>query len=108
MTDLYDSYIMPTEVDLSQGLVGLFQYLNVVTNGWFANLILITIFIIFSSGFYFAKRDIFGGFSIGGFATLLIGTLFWASGVINTPTMIIVIAVAILSFASLWINKHDM
>ena len=102
------SYEYPTSINMTDGPANLFLYLNNVTNSWFSNMLLITIYIIFASGFYYAKRDIFGGLAVGGFATFIIATLFWIANMISTLTFAIVIAVAIVSFGTLWLGtQHD-
>ena len=84
-----------------------FRYLNLVTNSWFSNMLLISIYLIFASGFYFANKDMFGGLAVGGFATFVLGLLFWIGGLISGITFTVVIGVAIVSFASLWLGRQD-
>ena len=98
-------YASPTSINFTSGLVGMFQYLNVVTNSWFSNLFLIAIYIIFATGFYFARRDFQGSMAVGGFAIFVIGLLFWIGEMISGITFAIVVAVAIIGFASLWIGR---
>ena len=100
---VYDS---PTSVNFTQGLGGTFNYLNTVTHNWFSNMLLIAIFIIFATGFYFSKRDMFGSFAVGGFATFVVGLLLWVGDVISGVTFTFVVAVAIIGFASLWIEDN--
>lgn len=98
-------YNMPTSINFSEGMGGMFQYLNTVTGSWFSNLLLIAIYIIFATGFYFARRDMFGAFAVGGFATFVIGLLFWVGDIISGVTFAFVVGVAIISFASLWVGE---
>jgi len=98
----YDS---PSSINFTSGMTGAFTYLNSVTNGWFSSMLLISIYLIFATGFYFAKKDIMGAFAVGGFATFVIGLLFWVGGVISGITFAFVVAVAIISFATLWIGR---
>lgn len=97
-------YPNPTSIDFTSGLGGMFQYLNCVTHNWFSNLLLISIYLIFATGFYFARKDFNGALAMGGFATFVIGLLFFVGGVISGITFAFVIAVAIASFGSLWIG----
>jgi|LGOV01.1.fsa_nt_gb hypothetical protein len=97
----YDS---PTSIDFTSGFGGMFNYLNAVTSSWFSNLLLISIYILFATGFYFARRDFFGAMAVGGFATFIIALLFWIGGLISGVTFAFVVAVAIIGFASLWIG----
>jgi len=97
----------PSTINWTGGMAEGFNYLNSVTNSWFSNMLLITIYLIFASGFYFARRDMFGGLAVGGFATFVLGLLFWLGGLISGITFTIVVGVAIVSFASLWLGKQD-
>lgn len=99
-------YEYPTSINFTNGMNELFVYLNLVTNNWFSNFLLISIYIIFSAGFYFSRRDMFGAFAVGGFATFVFGVLLWAGGMISGVTFAFVIAVAIISFATLWLGEN--
>lgn len=99
---VYDS---PTSINFTTGLGGMFNYLNSVTNSWFSNLLLISIYIIFATGFYFARRDFQGALAVGGFAIFVVGLLFWIGQIISGVTFAFVIAVAIMGFASLWVGR---
>ena len=97
---------MPNTINWSNGMGDAFNYLNAVTNSWFSNLLLISIYILFATGFYFAKRDFFGAMAVGGFATFVIALLLFVGEIISGVTFALVIAVAIVGFASLWVG-HD-
>jgi len=99
------TYPIPSSINWSQGMTGAFSYLNTVTSSWFSNLLLISIYLLFSIGFYFAKRDLFGALAVGGFATFIIALLLFVSQTISAVTFTVVIAIAILGFASLWIGQ---
>lgn len=99
-------YEYPTSVNLTNGIDGLFVYLNTVTNSWFSNLLLIAVYIIFATGFYFARRDMFGAMAVGGFATLVFGTFLWVGGLISGVTFAFVVAMAIIGFALLFVDHN--
>jgi len=98
------SYDMPNTINMTGGLTEFFVYLNEVTFNWFSNMLLISIYLIFATGFYLARRDMFGAMAIGGFAVFVVGLLLFVGGIISGVTFGMVIAVAILSFASLWLG----
>jgi len=102
------SYTYPTEVNVTatEGLLNLFKYVNIVTNSWFSNMLLIAIYIIFATGFYFSRKDMGGALAVGGFATFVIATLFYVGEIISGVTFAIVIAISIVSFASLFVGKE--
>lgn len=97
----------PSTINFTDGFGAMFNYLNTVTYNWFSNLLLISIYIIFATGFYFARRDFFGAMAIGGFAIFVVGLLFWIGHLISGITFAFVVAVAIISFASLWLGGKD-
>ena len=98
-------YAYPNNVNFTNGLDGMFVYLNTVTSNWFANLLLIAVYILFATGFYFSRKDMFGAFAVGGFATFVFSIFLWVGGMISGITFSFVVAVAIISFASLWLNE---
>lgn len=101
------SYNLPSTINMSGGLTELFIYLNEVTYNWFSNMLLISIYLIFAIGFYFARKDMLGGLAVGGFATFIVGLFLFVGGVVSGVTFTIVIAVAILSFATLWLGQGN-
>jgi hypothetical protein len=99
-------YPYPTDIDLSSsnGLINLIIALNSATGGWLINMLLISIFTTFASGFYYARGDFWGGLSVGGFAVFLISVIFWVSGIVPTYVFLICTAVAIATFIGLFIH----
>lgn len=100
-------YNMPTSINWTSGMEEAFIYLNSVTNNWFSNMLLISIYIIFAIGFHFAKDDIFGGFAVGGFVTFVISLILWVGGYISGVTFTFAVAVMIASFCALWIRQNQ-
>jgi len=102
-------YSYPTNIDFesSNGLLNLILWLNAVTYGWFSNFLLIAIFIIFGSGYYFASRDIWGGFAVGGFVMGALAILLWIFGVLPVSVLIIALAIAIISFVGLFVRPSE-
>ena len=99
------AYDMPSTINFTEGFTGGFVYINSITSNWFSNMLLIAIYLIFATGFYFAKKDMMGSLAVGGFAIFVVGLLFWVGGVISGVTFAFVIAVSIISFAMLWIGN---
>lgn len=100
-------YDMPTTINWTSGMGEAFIYFNSVTNNWFSNLLLISIYVIFATGFYFAKNDIFGGFAVGGFVTFVISLILWVGGYISAITFTFAVAVMIASFGALWFGQNQ-
>ena len=57
-------YEYPNSINFTGGMDGMFAYINTVTGNWFANLLLIAVYLIFATGFYFAKRDMAGAMAV--------------------------------------------
>lgn len=98
-------YPYPNTVNFSGGMTDAFVYLNTVTSNWFSNMLLIAVYFIFASGFFFARRDIFGALAVGGFASFVVALLLYTASMISGATFVIVVAVAIVSFATLFLGE---
>ena len=85
----------------------MFVYLNAVTSNWFSNLLLIAIFIIFATGFYIARRDPNGAVAVAGFATFVIALPLYVGGMVSGIAFSIVVGIAIIGFASLFVGHPD-
>lgn len=104
-------YPYATDLNFTNGLTGMFTYINAVTFGWFSRSILIATYLIFAIGFSFYRassgnNDIQGGMAIGGFATLVIGTMFWIAGIVDVYTFGFVIIMAIVGFVALFVGDN--
>jgi hypothetical protein len=99
------SYTSPSTINMSKGLGEVGNYLDVVTNHWFGNMLLLTIYVIILIGVFKAKDDFAGAVAIAGFGTFVVGLLFWLGGLIAGVTFAIVIAVAIVGAMILWGSK---
>ncbi len=99
----------PTNVDFttSNGFLNLILYLNSVTAGWFSNFLLIAVLIIFASGYYFTSKDFWGGFAVGGFVTSVLAIIMWISGILSVGSLIIALAIAIISFVGLFVKASE-
>ena len=51
------TYASPTEINATKGFSEVLNYINVVTDNWVSNMMLIGIYIIVLLGFYKAKED---------------------------------------------------
>lgn len=100
-------YPLPTSINWSNGFQEVPQYVNVVTNSVFMNVLLIGIWFLFASGYWVARRDIFEAFAVGGFACWLGSLVLWLGSFVSGWTFAISTAVLILGFASLWIPRND-
>lgn len=103
------TYTQPTEINWSEGFSSLLYYINEVTYSWASILILVAIYIITAVSVYSYKRtpeSFFDAIAIAGFLTMLIGILFWVAEFISGIILAFVIAVGIISFASLWLKSR--
>lgn len=91
------AYPNPADINMSNGIMSIVYYVNSITNQWFANLLLLTIWIIVLAGFYKAKDDFAGALAVSGFVTFVLGLFAWISGFISGPIMAIITGVTIVS-----------
>ena len=103
------AYAYPSTVNWTVGFKEIITYVNEVSYGWFANMILIAVYLITVMGVYNYKGDFLEGMAIAGFLTAVIGILFWivSSDFVSGVTLVLVMAIAVLSFAMLWIGKRS-
>jgi hypothetical protein len=100
-------YPYPTSIDFSNGTDSLFVWLNTVTFGWFSNFLLIAIWFIFATGFYMARRDVQGALAVAGTMTFLVSLPLYIGGMVSGIAFTIVIGIAIVGFASLFVGHPD-
>lgn len=98
-------YEYPTIINASEGLPDLFSYVNNVTNSWFSNLLLVSIYLIMLVGFYKAKGDFSGAMAVAGFGTFIVSLLFWVGGLITGITFGFAIAMAIIGVIVLLLDN---
>lgn len=99
------AYPSPSTINASKGLGELFNYINLVTNSWVSNMIMIGIWIIVLMGFYKAKEDFKGALAVAGYSTFVVGLLFWIGGFISGFAFGVVIAMALIGTAILFTDQ---
>ena len=97
------TYAYPTSESMIDSPMYLFYYLNEVTRGWFANMILITIYLLVVYTYYKTTDEAGAAMAADGFVTFIVSLLFWLSGFVATSTFIIVIAFMIVGVVALFI-----
>jgi hypothetical protein len=104
------AYKEPSSINATLGLQEFLIYASEVTNYWFGNMLLITIFTI-SLTYYLhthGTKDFWSGCAIAGYFTFVIALLLWLMNAINgTALSIIIAAVAVFTIA-LWLNKKNL
>ena len=89
-------YIMPSEMNVT-GWSGLLVWANTVTNNWFGNLILLTIWLIIMITLMF-RDEPDKAFVTASFLTTLIALLFRGLGIIGELPLIIGIVMTAIGF----------
>lgn len=94
--------------------VVLLQAPNDMSSGIFVPLLLFSLFMITSMGTYFSSKRLFGkgdfvaSFCVAGFLTAIVAIIMTAMpNVINTYTVVVAIAVAIIGFVWLIISRNE-
>jgi len=96
------AYTNPSEINWSIGIQEVFNYVDILSEGWFSIFLLIAIFIIVLMGIARTK-DFFEAASISGFVTFLVALGFFFAGIINLNVLIFIIGIAVISVGLLWL-----
>lgn len=103
------AYPSPTTIDLTsaEGMTNWLQYLNLVTNFWLGRMIMIAIFVLFLGGYLKAKDDdLIGAFAVASYVTFVLGLLFWLIKGLDGLSFAIIIGVALVSSAILFVDRR--
>jgi len=102
------NYDLPTSstINASQGFLAILQYVNGATSGWFSRLLLIAIYIIIVMTYYRARGDLVGGFALGGFATFVIGFLFFIGGFVVGIDLAFAFGIMIIGILWILVDKQ--
>jgi len=100
------AYPSPSSVNASKGFGEVLNYINVVTNSWISNMILIAIYVIVLIGFYKAKEDFKGALAVAGYGTFVVALFFWIGGFVSGITFGMTIGVAILGTLVLLMDNN--
>lgn len=100
------TYPSPSSINATKGFGEIINYVNVVTNSWISNLILIGIYVIILMGFYKAKDDFTGGLAVAGYGTFVVSLFFWIGGFISPVSFGMVIGIAIIGTIVLLLDKN--
>lgn len=101
------AWISPTTINSSAGIGTTFEFLNTVTIGWFGRMLMISIFVIFFSGYLSARRDdYFGAFAVASYVTFVMGLLFWIIDLVTGLDFAIIIGITIVSSVILFVQKN--
>jgi len=100
------AYESPANINASQGMGQLLEYVNTVTNSWISNMLLVSLYIIMLMGWYRTQgNDFVGGLAVAGFGTSVIATLLWIAGFVSGPTLGVCFAVMLIGVAALLLMK---
>ena len=100
------TYASPTSINATRGLGEVLNYVNVVTNSWLSNMLMIGIYVIILLGFYKARDDFKGALAVAGYGTFVVGLLFWIGGFISGIAFVWIISVAILGTVVLMMDNN--
>jgi len=96
----------PSTINATKGFGEVLNYVNVVTDGWLSNMIIIAIYVIVLMGYYKAKDDFKGALAVAGYGTFVVGLLFWIGGFVSGITLGMVIGGAILGTVVLLLDNN--
>jgi len=102
------TYTSPTSINASRGIISILEYVNEVTDFWISRMIMVAIFIIFTMGYLRSKNDddFLSAITVGSYASLVIGILFWIIGFLDGVSFGIIIGISLISTALLLMDKR--
>ena len=100
------AYPSPTSINGTKGFGEVLNYINVVTDSWISNMVLIAIYVIVLIGFYKAKEDFKGAMAVAGYGTFVFGLFMWIGGFVSPVTFGITIAIAIMGTLVLLLDNN--
>ena len=103
------TYRNPASINATLGLQEFLVYASEITNYWFGNMIVITIFMI-SLSYYlytYGTKDFWSGAAVAGYFAFIVALFLWLMDVIIGSTMLLVIGVMTMLTVALWFNRKD-
>lgn len=103
------TYRDPSSINATLGLQEFLVYASEVTNYWFGNMIVISIFVI-SLSYYlytYGTKDFWSGTAVAGYFAFIVALFLWLMDVITGATMTVVIGGVTLATVALWLNRKD-
>jgi hypothetical protein len=100
------TYASPSTINATKGLGEVLNYTNTVTDNWISNMLMIAIYVIVLIGFYKAKDDFKGALAVAGYATFVVGLLFWVGGFVSGWALGISLALAIIGTLVLLLDNN--
>ena len=100
-------YASPTSVNMSNGFIGIWQYMNVVTAGWWTNMILISFYLVVAYGYYKTNEsDVWGSLGVAGFSLGLISTIMFIGSMVNAIVYSFALGVTFISVIPVFMDRH--
>ena len=100
------TYPSPASVNASKGFGEVLNYINVVTNSWASNMIMIAIYVIVLMGYYKARDDFKGALAVAGYGTFVVALLFWIGGFVSGIALGMAIGGAVLGTIVLLMDNN--
>jgi len=102
-------YASPTTINATKGITEITSYVNEVSNNWFGNMILISIWVLFFMGYLRSKGDddLVGAFAVSSYVTFVLGTILFSFGMVSGWAFSLVIGITMISSAILWFSRKN-
>ena len=104
------AYQSPATINATLGLQEFLIYCSQITNYWFGNMIVISVFVI-SLSYYlytYGTKDFWSGAAVAGYFAFIVALFLWLMDVITGSTMTIVIGGVTMATIALWRNRKDV
>jgi len=100
------TYPSPSTINATKGFGEVLNYINVVTNSWASNMIMIAIYVIVLMGYYKARDDFKGALAVAGYGTFVVALLFWIGGFVSGIALGMAIGGAVLGTIVLLMDNN--
>jgi len=102
-------YRSPTTINATKGITEITSYVNEVSNNWFGNMLLISIWVLFFMGYLRSKGDddLVGAFAVSSYVTFVMAVLLFSFGVVSGWAFGIVIGITMISSIVLWVERKN-
>ena len=102
-------YRSPATINGTKGITEITTYVNEVSNNWFGNMILISIWVLFFMGYLRSKGndDLVGAFAVSSYVTFVMATLLFSFGAVSGWAFGIIIGITMISSIILYFDRKQ-
>jgi len=102
------AYDSPSTINISEGIGGILQYINVVTDFWISRMIILAIGIMVFMGYYKSQPnpDFFGSLAVSSYVSFVLGLILFLLGFLDAVSMGMIVGITGISTLILLLEKR--